>query len=198
MSDSVTDSVDGLSTRLEGYRAYLGLLARLQMNRAVQGKVDVSGVVQQTLWEAHRRVREHQQNPGSDTELAAFLRRLLANNLVDEIRTAQAGRRDVRREKSLEVELQASSARLEALLATDDTAVSERVGRQDELRLLAEALDALPDGQRQAIELHYLQGRPLAEIAETMGRTKPSVAGLLQRGLAALRLTMVGPEGETR
>jgi len=77
------------------------------MNQALQGKVDVSGVVQQTLWEAHQRL---QQELTAQTDLAALLRRLLANNLVDEVRKAQAGKRDVRRERSLEEELQASSA----------------------------------------------------------------------------------------
>ena len=115
----MSGSADDLSARLEDYRAYLGLLARLQMNRALQGKVDVSGVVQQTLWEAHQRL---QQELTAETDLAALLRRLLANNLVDEVRKAQAGKRDVRRESSLEEKLQASSARLAAFLTAEDTA----------------------------------------------------------------------------
>jgi RNA polymerase sigma-70 factor (ECF subfamily) len=176
---------DDLTARLEAYRSYLALLARLQMNRALQGKIDLSGMVQQTLWEAHQRFR--QQPPASDAELAAMLRQLLANNLVDEARKACAGKRDARRERSLEEELQASSARLEALLAAEETGVSQRLRRQEELLALAAALENLPEAQRQAVELHYLQGLPLAELAEQMGRSKPSVAGLLQRGLAALR-----------
>ena len=193
----MNESSIGLSARLESYRAYLGLLARLQMNRALQGRVDVSGVVQQTLWEAHQRVRRKGGVPGGDAELAAWLRRLLANNLVDEVRKAQAGKRNVRRERSLQAELQASSARLEALLTAEDTSVSERAGREEELLHLAESLDRLPDAQRQAVELHYLQGLSLAETAEAMGRTKPSVAGLLQRGLAALRATMGGTQEQS-
>ena len=52
---------------------------------------------------------------------------------------------------------------------------------------LAKTLEGLPVGQRESLEMHYLQGLTLTEIAERMQRSKPSVAGLLQRGLAALR-----------
>jgi RNA polymerase sigma-70 factor (ECF subfamily) len=74
-----------------------------------------------------------------------------------------------------------------AWLADEETGLSERLGRQDELLRLAQALEKLPDAQREAVELHYLQGLPLADVSTRMGRTRPAVAGLLQRGLTALR-----------
>lgn len=52
---------------------------------------------------------------------------------------------------------------------------------------LAEAVKQLPDAQRRAVELHHLEGRSLAEIADALGTTKPAIAGLLHRGLKALR-----------
>jgi RNA polymerase sigma-70 factor (ECF subfamily) len=175
-----------ISAQLEAYRSYLGLLARLQINRALQGKVDVSGVVQQTLFEAHQRLQQKQLF--GEGQLPALLRQLLANNLVDEARKAYAGKRDARRERSLEQELEASSARLAALLAVQESGVSERLDRQENLVRLANTLTALPEAQRQAVEMHYLQGLTLAQVAEQMSRSKPSIVGLLQRGLAALRV----------
>src|ERR1051326_268561 len=95
------------ATDLERYREYLGLLARLQLDRRLQGKVDLSGVVQQTLLEANRGL------PGPNGQkpqaLAAWLRHILANNLRDEVRKLTAAARDVARERRLAQELDEAS-----------------------------------------------------------------------------------------
>jgi RNA polymerase sigma-70 factor (ECF subfamily) len=183
---------DALAGRLERFRAYLHLLARLQLDARLRAKVDLSGVVQQTLWEGHRVLM--QDPPADDAPLAALLRRLLANNLADEVRKAHADKRDVGREQSLDVALAASSARLEAFLAADHSSPEQRAGRNEELLRLAAALERLPEAQRQAVEMHYLQGWRLEEIAKHLGRGKSAVAGLLHRGLDKLREFLASPD----
>jgi RNA polymerase sigma-70 factor (ECF subfamily) len=44
---------EALGQLLELYRNYLTLLARLQINRRLQGKVDASDLVQETFLKAH-------------------------------------------------------------------------------------------------------------------------------------------------
>src|SRR5437588_522693 len=79
--------------------------------------------------------------------------------------------------------LQKSSARLEAFLAAEQSSPSQHAERSEDLLRLADALDQLPDAQKQALELHYLRGWSLAEIAAHMSRGKSAIAGLLHRGL---------------
>jgi RNA polymerase sigma-70 factor (ECF subfamily) len=62
---------------LDGYRSYLRLLARAQLDDRVQQRVDASDIVQETLLEAHR-ARE-QFSGESPAELMAWLRRILAS-----------------------------------------------------------------------------------------------------------------------
>jgi RNA polymerase sigma-70 factor (ECF subfamily) len=181
----MSGDAEALAGRLEGFRAYLQLLARLHLDPRLKGKVDLSGVVQQTLWEGHRRLEL--SAPPDNAQLAALLRRLLANNLADEVRKCYADKRDVDRERSLDAALEASSARLEAYLAADQSTPAQRASRNEELRRLAAALERLPEAQRQAVELHYLRGWQLEEIAGHLGRGKSAVAGLLHRGLDKLR-----------
>jgi RNA polymerase sigma-70 factor (ECF subfamily) len=177
-----------MDNELERYREYLALLARWQLAPHLRGKVDLSGVVQQTLLEGHRALDRLREQPAAAR--AAWLRRALANNLRDEVRKLAAARRDVGRERSLEAALDQSSALLEAWLAAEQSSPSGRAERHEELLRLAAALAGLPDDQRRAVELHHLQGRPLAEVAAEMGRSKGAVAQLLFRGLKKLRQLM--------
>jgi RNA polymerase sigma-70 factor (ECF subfamily) len=177
---------------LEKYRPYLRLLARLELEAHLQGKVDLSGVVQQTLLEAHRDLE--QLRGRTEAQLLAWLRRTLANNLTDEIRKAGAQVRDVGRECSLQEALEESSWRLEAWLADEQSSPLQQVVRREQLAHLAEALEQLPEDQRRAIELHHLKGQPLVEVAAALGRSRGAVAQLVFRGLGRLRVLLGGSE----
>lgn len=175
-------------SELEHFRDYLGLLARLQLDPQLQAKVDLSGVVQQTLLEAYQAAGRFQEQ--SEPARAAWLRQILANNLKDEVRKFTTAARDVAREHSIEAALEASSSRLELWLAADQSSPSEHAMSQEQLLGLANALTRLPDDQRRAVELHHLQGYPLADVAHVMDRSKGAVAALLLRGLKKLRQLM--------
>jgi RNA polymerase sigma-70 factor (ECF subfamily) len=169
----------------ERYLEYLRVLARLQVGRHRQGRLDASDLVQQTLLEARQKL--HQFRGSSEAELAAWLRRILAHNLADAERALRRGKRDVARQRSLEAALGESSARLGAWLRSEESSPSQKAQRNEEAVLLAEALARLPEPQREAVVLRHLEGRSLVEIAERLGRTQAAVVGLLQRGLRNLR-----------
>lgn len=179
---------------LESYREYLALLARLQVPRWLQGKLDASDVVQQTLLQAH--ARGEQFRGRTEAERAAWLRAILKNALAEAVRAFGRRQRDARLERSLEAAVDDSSARLEAMLAGPDSTPSQRAVRHEDLLRLADALAALPEDQRTALELRHLQGRSLAAISQTMNRSEASVAGLIRRGLHTLRQRLADPPGE--
>jgi len=173
---------------LERYRDYLRLLAGLQLDPRLRGKIDLSGIVQQTLLEAHQAHEEVIDLPSD--ERVAWLRRILAHNLVDEVRKLTSDKRDARRERSLQAAIEHSSERLEEWIASAESAPSARLDRQERAVRLAEALGRLPEAQREAIVLQHWHEWSLAEIAAHMGRTRTAVAGLLKRGLSQLRVEM--------
>jgi RNA polymerase sigma-70 factor, ECF subfamily len=167
---------------LQRYREYLCLLARLQLDDRLQGKLDPSDVVQQTLIKAHRNLEQFRGQ--TDAEMAAWLRRILANTMTDAIRKYQ---KEIHRERSLLETLNESSAKLEAWLQAEDDSPSDHAVRNEQLLHLASALARLPEDQRRAVELRYLKDVAVPEIAAQMEKTEPAVAGLLRRGLQRLR-----------
>jgi RNA polymerase sigma-70 factor (ECF subfamily) len=170
---------------LEEYRDYLKLLARLQMGARLRGKLEDSDVAQQAILEAHKSRAGYRGTTEADR--LAWLRAILANVLAAAGRRLAAQARDPAREQSIEAELELSSSRLECALAADQTSPSARAIRSEDLFRLARVLAGLPEDQRRVIELHHLQGLSLADVADIVGRTGPAVAGLLFRGLNALR-----------
>jgi RNA polymerase sigma-70 factor (ECF subfamily) len=177
---------NGDGRRLEQFRAYLRLLARLNLHPRLRGKLDPSDVVQQTLLQAHQAAAN--LDGRTDAEVAGWLRQALARNLSHAVRDFGRHCRDMAREQSLDAAVDASSARLETWLA-DSAQESPSADLQfhEQALKLAAALEQLPDAQRQALILQHWQGCSLAEIAEQLDRTPAAVAGLLKRGLQQLR-----------
>jgi RNA polymerase sigma-70 factor (ECF subfamily) len=179
---------DPSGTALERFRAYLRLLARLHLDPRLRGKLDASDVVQQTLLQAHQARAQFRGH--SDGELAAWLRQILARNLAMAVRDFARDKRDVARERPLEQALADSSSRLEAWLAAEQSSPSQRAERNEEVLRLAEALEQLPEAQREALVLQHWQGWSLAQIGRHLGRSPEAVAGLIKRGLKQLRVLL--------
>ena len=84
--------------------------------------------------------------------------------------------------------LDESSASLDAWLATaDQSSPSQHAQFNEEALRLAEALERLPEAQREALVLQHWHNWSLAEIGEHLGRSPAAVAGLIKRGLKQLR-----------
>ncbi len=182
-----------MNAQVERYRAYLLLLARMQLDQRWSARIDPSDLVQQTLLDASAKWTELGTE---DAALAAWLRKALANNLADALRHLNRARRNVSREQSLDVALDASSARLGNWLAADQPSPSHQASRNEDLLRLAEGLQCLPAPQREAIVLHHLQGWSLHDMARHLERSDTAAAGLLHRGLKKLRVLMHVETGE--
>jgi RNA polymerase sigma-70 factor (ECF subfamily) len=193
----MTEEAPQSGTSLTRYRDYLLLLARMQIDPSMRGKVDPSDIVQEALLKAHRAFDQFQGN--TEKQLASWLRTILANTLANAFRAL--GRRHGDAERSLEATLEESSVRMEKFLSDGRLTPEQIAVRNEQLLRLAEALLQLPDDQRQVLELKHLRGSSVADICEQTGRSKAAVVGLLFRGMRRLRVVLgdstkgAGPRG---
>jgi RNA polymerase sigma-70 factor (ECF subfamily) len=158
---------------------------RLQLDPRLQRRFDSSDLVQETLLNAHAQLDHFRGR--TEAELVRWLQAVLAHTVADEVRKARAQKRDVALEQSLQAALAESSARLEAFLASGQPSPEAQAQRQELLLRIADALEQLPEDQREVLVRRDLHGASVAEVAEQLGRTRKSVAGLLLRGRRKLR-----------
>lgn len=180
MTESLTDPEN-----LWRYQPYLKMLARMQLRRAYQSKVDQSDLVQQSMLQAVQAIDQFRGQ--SEEELRAWLRQILARNIYHLDRDMHRDKRDVRRERSMEDRLAQSSLRLEGWLVSGSPTPSRNVSNGERIIMLSRAIEKLPEKQRDAIRLHYLEGLKLSECASRMDTTTGAIAGLLHRGMKAMK-----------
>jgi RNA polymerase sigma-70 factor (ECF subfamily) len=180
-----------LARRLETFRDYLTVLARVQIGRRLQAKVDPMDVVQETFLHAVRDADRFRG--GTDRELAAWLRQILVMRLADLVRRYCGTQgRDVRLERALQVELDESSRVLECGLVAELTSPSQQAARHEQAAWLGQVLERLPADYRQVLVLHHLEACAFPEVARRMGRSVEAVKKLWARALARLRQSLGG------
>ncbi|HEY4157386.1 MAG TPA: RNA polymerase sigma factor [Polyangiaceae bacterium] len=150
----------------ELFRRYSPLLLRV-LKREMSSSEQVRDLVQQTFLHLHRSRLDFE--PGRKLRPWIFT---IALNLKREY--FRRGKR--RRETSLDQE------------GVPEPAVAPRgQERADAVRELAPALAALPEDQRQVIELHWFAGLSFPEVAQTVGASVSAVKVRAHRGYVALR-----------
>ncbi len=178
-----------LGQLLELYRNYLTLLARQQLGRRLQGKVDAADLVQETFLQAHRDFGQFRGT--TEEELIGWLRQILAHSLAMCVRRYYGTqRRNVRLERELTGELDRSSRVLDQGLLARSSSPSHQTARREQGVLLADALGQLPEDYREVIILRHMEGLSFPEVAQRMGRTVDSVKKLWPRAMVQLRRTL--------
>jgi RNA polymerase sigma-70 factor (ECF subfamily) len=181
---------EALGRLLEAQRAGLHRQAERQLEGRIAIRVDASDVLQQTFLEAYRCFP---QFAGRDKrELVAWLRSILDHKVAGAIRDhALLQKRDVGRERSMD-DSRGGGPPLKQDLDANLTSPSQKAIRGEQAERLSEALAELPDDQREAVRLRHLEGWALADIALRLGRTPTATAGLIKRGMKALRRRLHG------
>jgi len=178
-----------LGVLLQRYHNYLALLARVQLGRRIQGKIDVLDIVQDVSLEVHRKIGMFRGS--SEGEFLAWLRQILSGILANQVRRyLGTKRRDIRLERDLWEDLDRSSRSMGGHLAAAQSSPSAQASRREQAVILADAIGGLPPDYREVIILRQLEGLSFPQVAARMGRSEDSVKNLWARALARLRRSL--------
>lgn len=178
-----------LGQLLQLYRNYLTILATAQLDARLRRRLSPSDLVQDALLGAYRDFGQFRG--GSERELLAWLRQILINCLHHAYEThIKAGRRDLRREVSLDDVGQAldrSALRLGQCLADRGHSPSAPAHARERAVEIADQLAKLRPDYREVIVLRNLQGLSFEEVAERMERKAGAVRMLWLRAIEQFR-----------
>lgn len=148
-------------------------------------------ILQEVYVQVFRQIGQFEpRGPGA---FLAWVETIADHKVTDAQRAARRVRRDVQREAPPPAALPGGSGSYCYLLEHiyRDSATPSRVARRQEaVGLLLSCVANLHESYRQVIELRFLQGLPLSEVARRLQRTEGAVVALTQRALAALRAAM--------
>jgi RNA polymerase sigma-70 factor (ECF subfamily) len=167
-----------LQEQLGGLRAFL----RARAGPVIRARLRDSDLVQAVCVEA----LEHAPRAKFANEAAfrGWLYTAALRKLVEKKRWLTADKRDMGREQPLDQKQGSDDAPIVAL-ASAITPSMEVVGREG-VKQIEEALDALPEAQREVLLLSRMVGLSHAEIAEQTGRTEANCRQMLRRALLKL------------
>lgn len=180
-----------LGDLLEQHRQRLLRLIAVRLDRRLQGRVDSADVVQEAYFEATLRVAELRENPS--VPFYVWLRFLVLQKLCELHRRHLGTKaRDASREISLyeATDSQTTSAALAAQLLGKFTSPSVAAERAELDFLLQQAINAMPQADREIIALRHFEQLSNCEAALVLGINESAASTRYVRALRRLKQTL--------
>lgn len=170
--------VDSLNELFQRYHQTMVDMARRKLGPRLRLKEDPDDLAQTTFREAARDFQGYRyQGEGS---LLRWLIQILQNKIRDKAEFYSAGKRDLSRERAMEVKKGEEERTLEFL--SEDLSVTQVVQRDEQVGHLRDSLTELSAEHRQAITLVFFEGLTLRQAGERMGgKSEDAVRMMLRR-----------------
>lgn len=163
--------------------------AEARMDAATKARSSPEDILQEVYLDVAQRIdRFDDRGPGS---FLAWTRAILNQKLINARRVAHRQKRDINREVQAVVPTDAGSYwNLLDQVCTDSGTPSRILRHQEALTALLTSLSDLSETHRRVIQLRYLEGYSVVEVAEHLGKSEAAVIALTKRALEALRQAM--------
>ncbi len=188
IDDARTGNEDAARRLLVLYHPRLRARLLRQMDPVMRSKIEPEDILQQVYLEAFRAIEQFTYQ-GKDSFLR-WMYAILDRKLIDEHRAMRAERRDVRREVKAAARSGNQTTYVDLMarvMAARTTTPSQVIRKEEALGVLSACVATLPDHYRDVIQMRFIEGRPVSDVAETLGRSIGSVHMICHRALRQLR-----------
>lgn len=177
--DGMDSSVE--SNLFDGYRSLLLTAASTKIPLRFRSRIDPSDVVQNVLARATLAIAKGSK----PIKIQPWLWDMLGKQILDDIKHSLRQKRDITRECSAGDRFEIENDLCQQLPG-DHTSPSQAAIRKERLEIVFRIIGQLPEQQRMAITLKFVEGLTLDEIVGKMQSTERAVAGLLRRGMQGI------------
>jgi RNA polymerase sigma-70 factor (ECF subfamily) len=148
----------------------------------------VDDIIQETFTEAHRQLKQFDPEKGS---LRTWLATIANRRVMHVLRDAKQIKRGGRFKRVGHVVGEESSFHdLAEMLSAGGHTASRSAMRHEAVQAIQDVIAQLPDEYQQAVQLYLIDGKSLQEAATVMGRSAPSVQGLIDRAKKKMRVAL--------
>jgi RNA polymerase sigma-70 factor (ECF subfamily) len=162
--------------------------AETRMDAALKVKTGPDDILQEVYLEVAGQIaRFEDRGPGS---FLNWVYTILDRKIAGTRRAAHGQLRDIGREVPAGAVGADSYWGLLDQLRADSGTPSRVVRREEALGALISCIEGLSDAHRRVIQLRFLEGLPVDEVAARLGKSKTAIVALTKRALEALRVSM--------
>ncbi len=163
-------------------------IVRLKLGPHLRQKVESMDILQEAYLEAYRQFEKFEVR--EDSSFHRWLSTIIHNKIHENYeRYFKVQKRDARREVSLAERVRRDgqiSTDLGSLLPADQSSPSMVVNKKDQVALLVQALDRLPEDYRRILIQWRFEERPIQEIALEFDRSEAACRMLIVRATKSL------------
>jgi RNA polymerase sigma-70 factor (ECF subfamily) len=164
-------------------------IIRFRIHPRIRGRVDAADILQETWVTASKRLADYLREP--TVSLFIWLRQLALQTLIDIHRRELCHRRDAGREIHLASDSPPGDTSLSIahFLADQITSPSQHLIRAEDIEQLQQALNSMPEIDREVLALRHFEQLTNLQTAEVLGLTSTAASNRYIR--AAARLTEI-------
>lgn len=173
------------------FEALRASVARLMDRVLLRARLEPEDIVQETYVAAWPKLAESDfENFGA---FVAWLKTIARNKVIDIRRGLLAEKKGANRQISRAGGKTSSYVDLLNRVASPKSTPSSGVARHEALARMAGQMWRLPEDHRSVIQWRFIQGLPVAEVAQRMKRSEPAIHMLCHRALKKLQQLMGSP-----